>query len=56
LSGTWIIGWYFFQLWMGFCGFFYQTLGSLFLAFQFKDWRNTLHDDTVCLKYIQSFI
>jgi hypothetical protein len=41
---------------MGFCGFFYNVLGSLFQAFTMKDWRNTFHDDTQCLKYIQSFI
>jgi len=56
LSTTWVIGWYFYHLWMGFCGFFYQYLGSFFEALGGKDYRNTLTDDTVCMNYIQAFI
>jgi hypothetical protein len=41
---------------MGFCGLFYQYLASFFEALGGKDYRNTLHDDTVCLNYIQAFI
>jgi hypothetical protein len=41
---------------MGFCGFFYNSLGSFFQALGGKDWRFTLHDQTQCKEYIQSFI
>jgi hypothetical protein len=41
---------------MGFCGLFYQILGSFFEALSGKDYRNTLTNDTTCMNYIQSFI
>jgi hypothetical protein len=41
---------------MGFCGLFYQSLGSFFEALGNQDWRMTLHDNTKCESYIQAFI
>ena len=56
LGSTWVLGWYVYHLWLNFCGFFYQFIGSFLEALGNKDWRYTLHDRAMCESYIQDLI